>query len=340
MDSLVSHMLASSETEVALWKERMLAAVAGDGRLLASLVPKLETLIGPQPEVPDLPPMEAQHRMREVFRRFLTVCATAAHPLVSFMDHVQWADSATLSIMQHVITHCMTRHTMVVMAFRDEETPPEHKLWHVISNIRKSVTTLEITLEPLSLQATLHLIADTVLCPPERALPLAELLMEKTAGNPFFVDQFLLALHWHGLFKFDTETTQWTWDVSRIRAANVTNNVIDLMSAHLRTSEPATREALMMAAAIGNDFAIFTLARVLNRSPRQVAQDLAVAIRLGLLLPEPTSGEDVRYRWLHDRVQQAAYHMIPASELSRRHLQIGRTLQEVCRRRLRYCQPP
>ena len=279
-------------------------------------------MIGKQPPVPELPPQDAQNRFQMVFRRFLGVFARQEHPLALFLDDLQWLDTATLDLLEHLVTHSEVRHLMLVGAYRDNEVGPAHPLMRTLEAIRNAGARVqEIVLAPLGLDDVGRLVADALHCEPERARPLAQLVHEKTGGNPFFAIQFLTALADEGLLAFDRGAPAWQWDIDRIRARNYTDNVVDLMAGKLKRLPTTTQEALKQLACLGNVAEIATLALVHGETEAAMHAALWEAVRAGLVFRE-----DSAYKFLHDRIQQAAYSLIPDERRAEIHLRIGRVL--------------
>ncbi len=297
-------------------------ALGPNGQLIVNLVPELELVIGKQPPVADLPPQDAQNRFQMVFRRFLGVFARKEHPLALFLDDLQWLDAATLDLLEHLVTHPEVRHLLLVGAYRDNEVGPAHPLLRTLEAIREAgVRVQEIVLAPLGLDDVGRLVADALHCEPERARPLAQLVQEKTGGNPFFAIQFFTALAEEGLLAFDPVAPAWRWDMDRIRAKSYTDNVVDLMVGKLKRFSATTQEALKQLACLGNAAEIATLALVHGETEEAMHAALWEAVRAGLVFRE-----DGAYRFLHDRIQQAAYSLIPDEQRADVHLRIGRAL--------------
>ena len=293
-----------------------------NGQLIVNLVPELELIIGKQPPVPELPPQDAQNRFQMVFRRFLGVFARPEHPLALFLDDLQWLDAATLDLLEHLVTHSEVRHLLLVGAYRDNEVSPSHPLLRTLEAIRKAGARVqEIVLAPLGLDDVGQLVADALHCEPERARPLAQLVQEKTGGNPFFAIQFFTALAEEGLLAFDPVTPGWQWDMDRIRAKSYTDNVVDLMAGKLKRLSSTTQEAVKQLACLGNVAEIATLALVHGDTEEAMHTALWEAVHAGLVFRE-----DSAYKFLHDRIQQAAYSLIPERRRAEVHLRIGRVL--------------
>ena len=205
--ALVRQILVKSEAEVDQWRCVLKEAVEPNGQIIVSLVPELEVIIGKQPPVADLPPQDAHNRFQLVFRRFLGAFARPEHPLALFLDDLQWLDTATLDLLEHLVTHLEVRHLLLVGAYRDNEVSPSHPLLRTLDAVRKAGARVqEIVLAPLGSDDVGQLVADATHCEPERARPLAELVREKTGGNPFFAIQFFTALAEEGLLAFEPVT--------------------------------------------------------------------------------------------------------------------------------------
>ena len=320
--TLVRQILVKSEAEVDQWRSALAEAVGPNGWLIVSLIPEVEFIIGKQPPVPDLPPREAQNRFQFVFRRFLGAFARPEHPLALFLDDLQWLDAATLELLERLITDPDVRHLMLVGAYRDNEVSSSHPLLRTLEAIRKAGAQVqEIVLAPLRLDDISGLVADAMHCEVERVQPLAQLIQEKTGGNPFFAIQFFTGLAEEGLLWFDPVTRAWEWDVDRIRARNYTDNVVDLMAGKLKRLSAATQETLKQLACLGNVPEVATLALIQGETEHSMHTALLDAVRSGLIFQHEST-----YKFLHDQIQQAAYSLIPKEDRADVHLGIGRVL--------------
>ena len=320
--SLVRSLLTKNEAELSQWREALREAVGPNGKLVVDLVPELKLIIGEQPPVPDVSAQDLQARFQLVFRRFINVFARPEHPLALFLDDLQWLDAATLDLVADLLTQPDMRHLMLIGAYRDNEVDVSHPLMRKLEAIREAGATVhEIVLTPLAIEDLEQLLADSVHCEQERTRPLARLIHEKTAGNPFFAIQFISALIEEGLLIFDHDTARWSWDLNRIRAKGYTDNVVDLLIDKLNRLPVETQEALQLLACMGNS-AEFGLLEMVSQYPyEEMHSRLWEAVRTGLIFRTEDS-----YRFLHDRVQEAAYSLIPEQSRAEAHLQIGRLL--------------
>jgi predicted ATPase/signal transduction histidine kinase/tRNA A-37 threonylcarbamoyl transferase component Bud32 len=316
---LILDILADSADTVASWQRRIQAAVRQNGQLVVDLIPEVGLVIGAQPPVPELSLSEAESRLRRVLREFLGAFATAEHPLAVFLDDLQWADPASLKLLVDLVARPSSGHLLVVGAYRDNEVGPAHPLARALDDARAEGAAIRtLVLGPLPETHVSELVADTIHCSRSEAEPLAHLVREKTAGNPFFVIQFLSALHRQALIFFDCGDHRWRWDLARIRAEGYTDNVVDLVVSKLHGLPADTQEALKLAACLGARMDADTLATVFGHDPE-------VALRAALEDAFLLEMEDA-YRFPHDRVQEAAYSLIPESERAAVHLHIGRLL--------------
>ncbi|QRO02025.1 AAA family ATPase [Archangium violaceum] len=321
---LTQQLLASTDEELARWSKHLNEAWEQQGQVLVDVVPQLGLVVGGQPSVQELPPSEAQHRFHRVFRKFLGVFATAEHPLVVFLDDLQWADLASLQVLHHLLTHPETPPVLLIGAYRDNEVDPAHPLAQTLEGLRKAGARMTaLQLEPLSLDEVRQLVADTLPGAGMEVIePLSALAREKTGGNPFFLLQFMRTLNQDGLL-VRTPEGPWYWDTEATRARGYSDNVVDFMAGKLRQLPLGTQHLLRLAACVGNSFTLQMLGLISHMpEPSEVEQGLEPALQEGMLV----RASPEQYRFLHDRIQQAARVLIPEEERKTVHLRIGRLL--------------
>src|SRR5262244_1128132 len=320
--SLVRSLLSKSEAQLGIWRDAFREALGPNGLLMVDLVPELKLIIGEQLPVPGLPPKDAQRRFQLVFRRFIGVFARAEHPLALFLDDLQWLDGATLDLLEDLLTQTDVRHVLLIGAYRDNDVTAAHPLMRKLEAIRHAGALVqEIVLAPLARDDVGRLMAEALYCDQERAASLARLVHGKTAGNPFFAMQFLAALVEEGLLTFDHGAARWVWELTRIHAQGYTDNVVDLMIGQLSRLPVKTQQALQQLACLGHSAASALLAMIFAEAQEALHSALQDALRSGLVLQA-----DGAYTFLHDRVQEAAYALIPEAKRADAHLRIGRRL--------------
>jgi PAS domain S-box-containing protein len=317
--SLVRQILSKSEAELQAWRQALGEALGSNGLLIVDLIPELELVIGKQPPVPDLSPQDAQRRFQTVLRRFIAVFARPEHPLALFLDDLQWLDAATLDLLEDLLTQSDVRHLLLIGAYRDNEVNAGHPLLRKLDAIRRAGATMrDIVLAPLTYDDLEQLISDSLRCETRPVSALVQLVQEKTGGNPFFAVQFLSALADEGLLIFDHAEARWLCDLGRVHAKRYTDNVVDLMVGKLNRLPTATQQALQQLACLGNSADFAMLRMVYQDSSEELHGPLWEAVRAGLIFRSEGS-----YSFLHDRVQEAAYSLIPEGLRAETHLRIG-----------------
>ena len=342
---LMGQLLSESDTQLAQWREEILLSVGESGQVLIEVIPELEQIIGKQSVVPELSGSAVQNRFNSLFQKFVEVFTTAAHPLVLFLDDLQWADSASLQLLKLLMEN--DSYLLILGAYRDNEVSLAHPFILTVEEIKKAQRVIQtMTLGPLALSDMNQLVADTLNCHKTLAQPLSELIERKTKGNPFFITQFLKALYEDGCISFNHDRRYWECDIAQVKALALTDDVVELMSRQLQKLPSATQQVLKLAACIGNQFDLATLAIMSEQSPVEAAQALWKALEEGLILPngqvykffqdtafqhsttQTQKTENPTYRFLHDRAQQAAYFLIPEDERALVHYKIGKRLLE------------
>jgi len=335
LQGLVRQLLTETEQEISRYRKAILKALGQNAQALIQLIPELELIIGKQNSAPRLSATEEQNRFSRMVQSLLQVFGTQERPLLLFLDDLHWADLASFNLIETLSGNNKLPNLLVVGSYRDHEVSATHPLMLSIDRLRNSPCLLsEVTLEPLNYSQVIRLIADTLRCESQKCTALAQICMEKTQGNPFFLIQFLYSLHDENLIYF--HEAGWRWDEEKIQSREMTDNVIDLMVSKIQKLPQSAQRALQMAAGIGSPFHLQTLTTVLQQSARDTEENLWHAVTEGLLIPLDgnylVSGspkqDNRRYRFVHDRIQQAAYSLIPQSQRQQLHLQIGRLLQQ------------
>ena len=335
---LIREVSAESKFGMERWKSRIRAALGPSGQLMTRVIPELEQMIGPQPPLAEMGALEARNRFTAVLLEFISVFCEKTHPLVIFLDDLQWVDADTLKLVERIAQHPERKALLFLGAYRDNKVDAGHQLMissEVIKNTGQPVQT--IPLKPLNREHISQLLVHTCHCRPEDANPLAELLLRKTGGNPFFVSQFLTVLSEKELIRYSLEEKRWIWELAAIEFLAVTDNVVDLLIDRLHRFSSETRRLLSLAACIGNTFDLESLELISGEGSGEIDENLLPALETGLILgfsqapqldnpPAGASAEGGSYKFLHDRVQQAAYALIAQKEKPAVHLQIGQIL--------------
>ncbi|MBD2013428.1 AAA family ATPase [Microcoleus sp. FACHB-53] len=342
---LMRQLLTESDDKVAIWKSKLLEALGSNGQVIIDVIPEVERIIGLQPAVPQLGASESQNRFNRVFQQFIHVFCQPEHPLVVFLDDLQWADLSSLKLIELIVTDPDSQYMLLIGAYRDNEVSATHPLIHTLEQIQQAGAVINnIILQPLNIVHVSQLVADTLHSAAAQAKPLADLVFKKTQGNPFFLTQLLKSLHQEDLLTFNFSQGCWQWDIDVLQGIDITENVVELMVSQIQKLSPKTQNVLKLAACIGDKFTLDVLAIVNEKSQSETATDLWVALQAELILPlseayktpmvfdiEPSTALQVEplsvgYKFLHDRVQQAAYCLIPDSQKKETHLKIGQLL--------------
>ena len=353
---LIRQLLSESATQLQTWKERIIEALGLNAQVIIDVIPEVEKIIGKQPQVEQLGSKESQNRFNLFFQRFISIFCKQEHPLVIFLDDLQWADLPSLNLLEQLTTDPNSQYLLMIGAYRNNEVNATHPLILTLEKIQKlGVNINNIILSPLTTSQVNQLIADSLSSSIENCKDLAKLVSSKTQGNPFFLTQLLQSLYKDNLFSFSQKQGCWQWNIAEIQGIQITENVVDLMIKKIQKLNKNTQEALKIAACIGSRFDLEVLSVVNTKSQADTTKDLWPAIQEGLILPlnenyripliwnqeeisEDISAispnfisqyrESIPYKFLHDRVQQAAYALIPETEKKLVHLQVGRLLLE------------
>lgn len=339
---LIRQLLTENEDQLQRWRCELLAALGPNGQMIVDLIGELEVIIGPQPPLPVLPPQATEQLFNWVFQNFIRVFCQPHHPLVVFLDDLQWADAASFRLLRLLASGEHMGSLLVIGAYRDNEVGAGHPLTFALHEIREQGGQIqEIALAPLDLDQLSRLIGDTLYRDPGEVRELAELVLEKTGGNPFFTEEFLKHLHAEGFIRCDSVNGKWSWDSAAIKAEQMTDNVVELMAGKLQRLPPRTQNLVQLAACIGNRFQLSALAFVSEATPAEVAQHLEPAVAEGLIAPigsayqlaELAQGSPerdgeltVEFAFAHDRIQQAANSLLDDADKRTAHVSIGRLL--------------
>jgi len=338
--SLVRQLLTESYAEINKWREKLQEALGENGQVIIDVIPEVELIIGSQPPVPDLPPAELRNRFNFVFQKFINLFTKPEHPLVILLDDLQWADTASLELIQLLMTAANHKYLFLIGAYRDNEVSSAHPLIQILEELEKArVTINRILVPPLALDDVTQLIVDTLFGDSITAKPLAQLIQEKTGGNPFFINEFIKYLYSEGWLYFNYDFQKWQWDLEQIKAQPLTDNVVDLMTKNVKQLPTKTQGVLKLAACIGNQFDLKTLAVIYEKSIRETATNLRSALQSNLIVPlsyayqlveldvEGLSNQLVaEYKFAHDRIQQAVYSLTPEADTQAVHLRVGKLL--------------
>lgn len=356
---LIAQILGLDDKTIQKWKATILKAVGQNGKLITDVIPELEPIIGPQPDVQTSSAKETKNRFNVTFQRFVRAFCSTEHPLVMSLDDLHWADLASLQLIEQLMLDSATHHLLIIAIYRDNEVNALHPLSMLIKDLSQREIITEIELQALSLEDIKQLLSDTFQCSRQDTIPLAERCLTKTHGNPFFLTQFLNHLNKQLLIQFDHLSNTWCWDIEKIDQQHTTDNVIDFMVEKIRSLSQKAYQLVCSAACIGNQFDLNTLATINLQTPENTANGLKELIKAGLLAPidsrfewiqhlkqstidsskvhsTETNSSDVQqmtsqspsYRFLHDRIQQAAYSLLPDSDKYRIHLSVGQSLLE------------
>ena len=319
---MINILLTEKQDILEAFRAKIQDAVGREGKVLTDVIPQLERILGPQPDVPDVGGAESQNRFNYVFRKLVQALATKEHPLVLFIDDLQWADSSSLSLLKVLMTDRDSKHLLCICAYRDNEVSVSHPFVITVGEIKEDGATVHsIGIGNLSNENVNALIADAVGASLDQTAALTQLVYQKTSGNAFFVNQFLKSLYQENLLWFNYNDLRWEWDLVKATEKNITDNVVELMADKIRRLPEATQKPLKTGACIGNIFDVQTLSIIEGLDATTITKNLGDALAEGLIAPSGKS-----FKFTHDRIQQAVYSLIDEKERNRAHLTIGRLL--------------
>jgi histidine kinase len=345
--SLIRQLLTESTTSLQIWREKLLASLGNNAQVIIDVIPELELIIGKQPVIPQLGLVETENRFHQVFQKFLRVFTQKEHPLVLFLDDLQWADIGSLKLIQLLISDNFNKHFLVIGTYRDNNINNTHPLREILSEIKQTgIKINHLEIKPLKINDVKQMLCESLSeRENERIQNLASLLFNKTIGNPFLLIQILKTLHQEHLLKFDFAQGCWIWKIEDIQSLGITDfGVVELIARNIDRLPQTSQEILKLAACIGGSFKLDVLAISSEKTVSEVTEYLWSALQQGLILPlnkdykfpllfganelDELGFDDSRleYRFLHDKVQQAAYSLIPENQKQDFHLKIGKLL--------------
>ena len=318
----VRELLSLSDPELEAWRAKFSNSLGQDGRLITDIVPDLELIIGKQPIIKKLQPEEAKFYFIKVFSRFVETFSSELHPMIMFLDDLQWADIASLELLEYLVNDEKIKHFLLICAFRDDEIQTHQYSNTFFQNLNNSsVDVSNLTVKALECDHINQMICDCLDCDNIQADGLAELVLQKTLGNAFFVGRFLTSLYDEKLLIWHPENRRWSWDVEQIHSRNVTNNVVELMTSRIHRFGSNTKKMMQLAAMLGNQFDSNLLSIISDKNKIEVLNAIQPAVNGGLFISMPEG-----FRFMHDRVQEAAYLTIDSDLRAKMHLDIARLL--------------
>lgn len=340
---LIRQLLAKPQASLDNWKRNITEALKSNAQVIIDIIPELEQIIGTQSQVAALNPLEAKNRFQMTFLEFIRVFAKKEHPLVIFLDDLQWSDTSTLDLIKYILTSGNIHYVLFIGAYRDNEVKAGHPLLATLEELKNAQQSSippfhQIFLKPLGFSAINQLIADTFHSQPNVTEPLANIIFQKTKGNPFFVSRLLSSLYLQGTFTFMADKGQWTYDLEKVKAVEISDNVIDLLVKELESLPSETMDILKLAACIGTQFDLTAVSLISNKPVAAIGKNLWIAIEKEIIIPLNNNYRfintlenemsvidlEIRFSFVHDRIRQALYSLIPSREKCEIHLKIGR----------------
>ncbi|MCV6638978.1 AAA family ATPase [Candidatus Albibeggiatoa sp. nov. NOAA] len=327
--NLIQQLLTESEDSLARWRMKLGGALDFQAQVIIDVIPELKLIMGEQPAVESLNVNETQARFHQLFKQFVYVFCQPEHPLAVFLDDLHWADSASLDWVSMIMHD--SEYLFLIGAYRENEVSPAHPLMLCLNDIEQQGSVVKnINLDTLSLQDVNYFVSDSLNAALEKTYSLAALVMQKTQGNPFFMNEFLKSLYSENLLDFDWQYFEWRWDTDKIAECEITENVVAILTKKLKQLPSELQEILQRAACIGNQFQLQTLALVCEDEFEHLLLQINLAIQEGILI-QTLHSDDVslsEYAFVHDRVQQAVYLLIEPDFKQITHWQVGQLLLE------------
>jgi predicted ATPase/signal transduction histidine kinase len=339
--NLILQVLTESDEKIQIWKKKLLAALENNGQVIIETIPELELIIGKQPTLIRASVKETKNRFETVLQNFLAVFCQKEHPLVLFLDDLQWSDFASLKLIYFLISQASIPYLLIIGTYRDNEVDRTHPLAIILKNLELiGRKTKNLNLEPLEINSITQLLSDSFNCSKNHTSALAKLILNKTHGNPFFINQLLKTLSTEKLLEFDFQQKAWQWDLKKIENAQIADNVVDFTIAKIQKLSKTNRELLQVAACMGNHFDVRLLASVIDKPVREIIKGLEEALDKSLIITSKSyyliaddferdrlskiSQNEISYRFIHDRVHQAAYSLLSTQKCKQIHLKIGK----------------
>lgn len=335
---LIKVVLTENSTTIQSIQNNLKEKLGNNGKVITNVIPELEFLIGKQPPVEELPAIESQHRFNFIFKEFVTSFLRPGNALVIFLDDLQWADNASIELIKNISAGKDNHHLFIIGSYRDNEVDQFHSLELAVNELEKqNLVIKKIKLTPLALEDITELVADTLHVDRESILDFSRLLYERTAGNPFFITEFLGQLYEKKLIYFDNETLCWAWDLEIISHAGFASSIFEMIAEKIKTQDENTQRILKIAAIIGNRFDYMMLLELENGKREEVTSGLWKALKEGFIHPLDSSYKYIKnakinstFKFVHDGIQQVIYSLIDEAEKRELHLKIGRMIRGNC----------